>query len=119
MPEFVQIAAMLILTVMGVGPLIGSTLLIMKDQTEYRAAPITQFMFSEIIGLVIWFSKAIERGTFRGWGWNPEDLVLCLTLLTGTLTCAVLSAIWVRWGGKALKAEAEAVSGKLWILFYE
>ena len=96
-------------------------LLIGKDQTEHRAAMITHFYISSTIILVLRCSKELDKG--REWGdfgpMDDEDMLFCWRLSIWTYTCGMLSAIWIRGGVEALKREAKAVPGNLWLCMYE
>lgn len=75
------------------------------------------FLISATLSFLLCFSKSIERGGFEEF--TPEDLVLCVIMVIWKITCGMVSAIWMRGGLKALKREAMAVPGNLWLALYE
>ncbi len=100
-----------------ISSIVGSILVVMTDQTKDRSAMTAHLLISAAISCALCLSKCMEKGGFMRF--TQEDFSLCSKLVIWTVTCGMLSAIWIRGGVEALKREAKAVPGNLWLFMYE
>ena len=89
-------------------------LLIISDQTEDCGAMTTHFVLGVIISILVCFGRSHDKDVTTG-----REMYVRLNLVIWTMTCSMVSAIWMRGGLRALKREAMAVPGNLWLALYE
>lgn len=95
----------------------GAIVMIEMDRTKERRAMATHFMISAWLSFVLCLGKASSVGSVT---WmTVEDFVVCVNMVIWTITVGMISAIWMRGGLEALKREAMAVPGNLWLAMYE
>lgn len=116
-PDFLAIAFDLFFVWIYVSSIIGSILLTLTDNTSEREALTAHLVISAVMSFILCISKFIEKGGFEGF--TGEDFGLCMKMVIWTVTCGMLSAIWIHRGVEGLNGEAKAVPGNLWLFLYE
>lgn len=92
----------------------GAIVMIEMDRTKERRAMATHFMISVALSFVLCCSKAISVARM-----TDADFDICVNMVIWTITVGMISAIWMRGDLEALKREAMAVPGNLWLAVYE
>lgn len=116
-PDVLGIAFDLFFVWIYVSSIIGSILVTLTDKTPERAALTAHFVISAAMSFILCISKFIEKGGLKGF--TGKDFGFCIKMVIWTVTCGMLSAIWIRRGVEGLKREAKAVPGNLWLFLYE